>query len=1788
MGKSLKHYYFVWIVFFVSVITCICSANIFKTTIDNVSAYSIPEDQPNRIVLTTEQTDSSYTYFDQLVNAAHTSWEINYLNMNGELVKTYKAIQRIGELTGQASGNAILELTEDMQLLADTGKFYAYAQAGLLALDRDNRNYATIYLNSDGIIKSATSNKVYYGGAYSPDWVQTDRINLINGNSVVKFNFDTRIDNSETGIPYGFLMFEPSVSFGLTIDEITTNLIGGTVYNGQKIYLDASTILDNINSYTNLMEYYRNAHKIEWEFVSGSGLATIENGYLNVIGEAGTIQLRAKCKSDTNGTGYTYSEIVTYQIGSTSEYLVNLTSNFYEGLENIAGTGITAGDSAIYFNIKSGYSLIGAKDENGDAVAVIIMAPPGEGVSYAVPVTSNKTINILLMKNISIQKIIVENKQYDAKVNATIKEVILSSDLKYGVSLSNNLSANFDNSNVGENKTIIFSGSISLSGDNAPYYNFSTTLPTTTANIEKRDILVIAHAASKQYGDADDDFSYTYDEGALGGDSLLGNLSRESGESVGTYRILQGGLGNGNYNVIFHSNIFTIKRREIKIKNVNVAEKVYDRTTTVNNFTYDYTGSTQEDIDNDVIGFINDNARLTVSAEFADANVGETKEVILTASILGIDKSSYEIVYPESITGKITAKNITITAEVKEKIYGDVDPQLTYTCAGLIAGDFITGELTRVAGENVGEYEIQIGTLSATNYQIESYTSANLTISQRAISIKIDNFEKTYGETDPTFTYQITSGNIVEGLPGLGLTLKRTAGETVGDYSIIKDGQENINYLIALTEGTLGINQKSIIIRISAEQKQFDSTVSAAILVEIIGALETDNIHLATGIIAKFSDKNNGDRSVSYYEGEELITQFTLGHLAGENIASYNPEFVVSYEGKILPRGITVFVANDAVLLKQYGNLDEQIKYSVENLPDGEQLLGSLSREPGEEVGDYVITRGSLTNANNPNYAITFNNNNKKYSIEPRIVKIMVDDKQITYGDNEGNIIYYLSEETPLQTGVLLQNILIGAATREQGNNSGEYNYLIGTIQVRNGQTHRYTLQFDGGTLTINKRDLTIQVEDKTKTYGNADPLLTYVITNGSLLNSAELTLSRNNGENAGSYPISATLSNSNYNFSFLPGTLTITPAPITIKANSTQKQYGYADPVFTYYLLSGTLKFNDTMSGIFAGTLGREVGEIVDTYNILQGNLIANANYLLTFEGNIFTIIPREITVTANAIQKFLDEENPTFTYRVSPSLVNGDILQGALSVETVSGVGEYNISIGTLDGGDNYNITFVGAKLSVVRRKLNVVVGYMSKQYDSTANHDALTCTINGDIKEGHTKASFNIQLACDLGINVGKYAITATVLNPQEYEVTITNNYFEILKRVVIISPNGRTVIYGDSIPSIDSWGYSVVGEIYNNEVTFQLTCNYSYRAGSFAIGANVQKTDNYSVTVIPATLKINKKEITVIVSNYQKEYGQPDPTFTYQLDESELINEDRVTGAITRIPGKNVGLYSLVCSLINSNYSFVMNDANLTITPKELQVKVSALNKAYDGETTALLGLYKFTGLIKDDDVEVIYTSAEFESPEIGNDKNVSVDGLRLAGADAQNYTMVATTDFVADIANAYLDNGSVRVTAENGNANLKLDSTLEYAELNPKDLEKFLRGKIIDSAYKLNVKNNNQTIDSGKVKVEMAISLEEVEKLKLYKLNEDGSIEEIEFSYENGVATFITDGLGRFVFASDKDYTLMYALIGVGSGLTLLGGIITWVVLYKKKNAIKIIKTPEGGKTIVIKKRKYKK
>ena len=200
--------------------------------------------------------------------------------------------------------------------------------------------------------------------------------------------------------------------------------------------------------------------------------------------------------------------------------------------------------------------------------------------------------------------------------------------------------------------------------------------------------------------------------------------------------------------------------------------------------------------------------------------------------------------------------------------------------------------------------------------------------------------------------------------------------------------------------------------------------------------------------------------------------------------------------------------------------------------------------------------------------------------------------------------------------------------------------------------------------------------------------------------------------ENAPTVTITA-VENSKYSGK-ITKTFTINKAKLTITAEAKTKVYGEKDPELTY-------KAEGLVEGDkLTGALTRAEGENASEYDITQGTLKASDNYEVTFVGAKLKITKAKLTITAEAKTKVYGEKDPELTYKAE-GLVEGDKLTGALTRAEGENAGEYDITQGTLKASDNYEVTFVGAKLTISERTYKVTVA-------KTTGGEVVTSKVDG----------------------------------------------------------------------------------------------------------------------------------------------------------------------------------------------------------------------------------------------------------------------------------------------------------------------------------------------------------------------------------------------------------------------------------------------------------------------------
>src|SRR5207244_164332 len=185
--------------------------------------------------------------------------------------------------------------------------------------------------------------------------------------------------------------------------------------------------------------------------------------------------------------------------------------------------------------------------------------------------------------------------------------------------------------------------------------------------------------------------------------------------------------------------------------------------------------------------------------------------------------TNYTLAFTAGVKFEIKTLTVTVAPDAgQHKTYGAADPTLTYGFTpALISGDSFSGLLGRAAGENVGTYAIQQGTLSAgANYNL-MFVAASLQITARPITVTADAKTKVYGDAEPALTYQITSGSLAFSDAFTG-ALTRLTGENVGTYAIQQGTLAlSSNYVLTYVGANLTITKATLTVTADNKTRQY-------------------------------------------------------------------------------------------------------------------------------------------------------------------------------------------------------------------------------------------------------------------------------------------------------------------------------------------------------------------------------------------------------------------------------------------------------------------------------------------------------------------------------------------------------------------------------------------------------------------------------------------------------------------------------------------------------------------------------------------------------------------------------------------------------------------------------------------------------------------------------------------------------------------------------------------------------------------------------------------------------
>ena len=674
----------------------------------------------------------------------------------------------------------------------------------------------------------------------------------------------------------------------------------------------------------------------------------------------------------------------------------------------------------------------------------------------------------------------------------------------------------------------------------------------------------------------------------------------------------------------------------------------------------------------------------------APQNAGEYR---LTVTSLDADS-------PGTVTREFTIsrKTLSITALAGQgKNYSKAEPLIGYNTSGLLAGDSISGALSRETGEDVGSYQILIGNLSAgSNYQAVLSSSPfvisplylapeeNVLIGPSgqvappeiigAIQETYSGSPKVFSISTPTYSNNFAKRISYAGIGSTSYGPSSNGPVSAGFYRVsVTSLDPNI---VASNSCTFNINPKLIAIRgLSANSKIYDGTTNAVLsgTPSYDGLVEGEKFSVVGTAYGGFANKNVGANK-----------QVTVSGLVSPSPNYALTNLVVS--SSIEPKPLTIQPHPQA---KAYGDDDPEITYLASGMVDGDFLTGSLSRIPGEGAGDYAITIGTLSAGTN--YLI----NLVPESLTIQAASLTEADIQIFPPES----LFYsaapkaFTASTAGVSSFLYSYIGIGGTiygpSSEPPTNAGQYSFLA--TSGDSNYSGSKSLEF-----TILKAPLTILADPKTKFFGESNPLLTFTSTglmgDDTIEVVPNLEISVESSTDAlGEYPITLQAgSPANYELTLQDSTLTVLPmvlaeneivltSPPDFVYSASPKTFTATSPKATNltlnYLGRGSTSYSNSIAPINVGT-----------YSVIATSV--DPNYAGS-KSQDFEITARALSIlVTNSVKKFHGEADPAFPY-----IING--LQGSDTAEVTSSreageeLGGYTFTCQLNLTGSNYTIT-------------------------------------------------------------------------------------------------------------------------------------------------------------------------------------------------------------------------------------------------------------------------------------------------------------------------------------------------------------------------------------------------------------------------------------------------------------------------------------------------------------------
>ena len=497
--------------------------------------------------------------------------------------------------------------------------------------------------------------------------------------------------------------------------------------------------------------------------------------------------------------------------------------------------------------------------------------------------------------------------------------------------------------------------------------------------------------------------------------------------------------------------------------------------------------------------------------------------------------------------------------------------------------------------------------------------------------------------------------------------------------------------------------------------------------------------------------------------------------------------------------------------------------------------------------------------------------------------------------------------------------------------------------------------------VTVVKIPLTAHVANTTKVYGDANP--EFNITYSGFRDGdsevgfsvpASISTIVDNSSKVGKYDIVASGAVSDkYEISYIPGTLTITKAPLSISAGNYTKKQGDAMPVFKASY-AGFKNAEDesvlTKQPVFSCE-ANEASAPAEYAVTISG---ADAeNYEISYEQGHLTVVEADaIVVRAKSYSRQYGDENPVFEFDTEGAALDGtpEIVCSAVAN---SPVGFYTIEVkqGSIK---NYNVHFESGTLTITKAPLSISAGsYTKKQGDAMPVFKASYAGFkNGEDESVLTKQPV---FSCEANeaSAPAEYAVTISGAEAENYEISYEQGHLTVVEAdAVVVRAKSYNRQYGDENPVFE---FETEGAALDGTPEIVCSAVANSPVGSYTIEVKQGSIKNYNVHFESGSLVITKAPLSISAGNYTKKQGDAMPVFKasyvgFKNGENESVLTKQPVFSCEANEASAPAEYAVTISGAEAeNYEISYEQGHLTVVEADaVVVRAKSYNRQYGDE------------------------------------------------------------------------------------------------------------------------------------------------------------------------------------------------------------------------------------------------